>query len=98
MNSLSRRHGNALRLLDWLGRRLIPFPCTLLPTQKSTRRSRYWFLHRRLASRDVEATRFRLASDLEEIAIVWQNTARSEERRVGKECVSTCRSRWSAYH
>src|SRR3546814_15625273 len=25
---------------------------------------------------------------------VW----RSEERRVGKECVSTCRSRWSPYH
>src|SRR3546814_14559953 len=24
--------------------------------------------------------------------------ARSEERRVGKECVSTCRSRWSPYH
>src|SRR3546814_15917006 len=25
-------------------------------------------------------------------------TLRSEERRVGKECVSTCRSRWSPYH
>src|SRR3546814_19395598 len=24
--------------------------------------------------------------------------ARSEERRVGTECVSTCRSRWSPYH
>src|SRR3546814_8071657 len=24
--------------------------------------------------------------------------AQSEERRVGKECVSTCRSRWSPYH
>src|SRR3546814_12392816 len=23
---------------------------------------------------------------------------RSEERRVGKECVSTCRSRWGPYH
>src|SRR3546814_3105109 len=27
-----------------------------------------------------------------------QKDARSEERRVGKECVSTCRSRWSTYH
>src|SRR3546814_12441986 len=27
----------------------------------------------------------------------WR-VARSEERRVGKECVSTCRSRWSPYH
>src|SRR3546814_2828659 len=26
------------------------------------------------------------------------NKMRSEERRVGKECVSTCRSRWSPYH
>src|SRR3546814_9758423 len=26
------------------------------------------------------------------------DTIRSEERRVGKECVSTCRSRWSPYH
>src|SRR3546814_12988963 len=26
------------------------------------------------------------------------NPTRSEERRVGKECVSTCRSRWSPYH
>src|SRR3546814_6161777 len=25
-------------------------------------------------------------------------THRSEERRVGTECVSTCRSRWSPYH
>src|SRR3546814_3568626 len=27
-----------------------------------------------------------------------QGSRRSEERRVGKECVSTCRSRWSPYH
>src|SRR3546814_18262696 len=27
-----------------------------------------------------------------------RSEARSEERRVGKECVSTCRSRWSPYH
>src|SRR3546814_8662127 len=26
------------------------------------------------------------------------HAVRSEERRVGKECVSTCRSRWSPYH
>src|SRR3546814_12620310 len=29
---------------------------------------------------------------------VVRNHRRSEERRVGKECVSTCRSRWSPYH
>src|SRR3546814_3998849 len=29
---------------------------------------------------------------------VRMTCTRSEERRVGKECVSTCRSRWSPYH
>src|SRR3546814_20184492 len=28
----------------------------------------------------------------------WRADRRSEERRVGKECVSTCKSRWSPYH
>src|SRR3546814_14005589 len=28
----------------------------------------------------------------------YAGVLRSEERRVGKECVSTCRSRWSTYH
>src|SRR3546814_15480387 len=27
-----------------------------------------------------------------------QRACRSDERRVGKECVSTCSSRWSPYH
>src|SRR3546814_14498579 len=30
--------------------------------------------------------------------VVGRLMLRSEERRGGKECVSTCRSRWSAYH
>src|SRR3546814_9038390 len=30
--------------------------------------------------------------------IIGGHPLRSEERRVGKECVSTCRSRWSPYH
>src|SRR3546814_14633206 len=29
---------------------------------------------------------------------VMQSLVRSEERRVGKECVSKCRYRWSPYH
>ena len=28
----------------------------------------------------------------------WAYSLRSEERRVGKECSRTCRSRWSPYH
>src|SRR3546814_1626381 len=33
-----------------------------------------------------------------EIVDIECDAGRSEERRVGKECVSTCRSRWSPYH
>ena len=29
---------------------------------------------------------------------ISENAARSEERRVGKECLRLCRSRWSPYH
>src|SRR3546814_18543883 len=32
------------------------------------------------------------------ISVQGYRELRSEERRVGKECVSTCRSRWSPYH
>src|SRR3546814_11112429 len=32
------------------------------------------------------------------IEALRRETPRSEERRGGKECVSTCRSRWSPYH
>src|SRR3546814_13765952 len=35
---------------------------------------------------------------LQERALRARQFSRSEERRVGKECVSTCRSRWSPYH
>src|SRR3546814_9077986 len=40
--------------------------------------------------------RFRLHPSLRLVRSPYP--ARSEERRVGKECVSTCRSRWSPYH
>src|SRR3546814_15301364 len=43
----------------------------------------------------VLVTELTLAAARDTIRILsW----RSEERRVGKECVSTCRSRWSPYH
>src|SRR3546814_14056826 len=45
-----------------------------------------------------------LLSTIHAILHVWASrkrpgyTPRSDERRVGNECVSTCRSRWSPYH
>src|SRR3546814_12137149 len=43
---------------------------------------------------------FRVLNALEDLEAARINFGvfRSEERRVGKECVSTCRSRWSPYH
>src|SRR3546814_18633899 len=34
---------------------------------------------------------------LSQLLFLYVIVQRSEERRVGKECVSTCRSRWSPY-
>src|SRR3546814_9901472 len=39
-----------------------------------------------------------LAASGAEVATAWSPARRSEERRVGQACVSTCRSRWSPYH
>src|SRR3546814_4618088 len=36
--------------------------------------------------------------DVQQALVAYALIVRSEERRVGKECVSTCRSRWSPYH
>src|SRR3546814_2245529 len=44
----------------------------------------------------AQSSRFQTLS--KESPMLVQKQSRSEERRVGKECVSTCRSRWSPYH
>src|SRR3546814_19680841 len=36
--------------------------------------------------------------DFQDYQSLYLNLHRSAERRVGKECVSTCRSRWSPFH
>src|SRR3546814_2639342 len=46
---------------------------------------------------DLTAEDFKKLAELKP-EMVLLGTGRSEERRVGKECVSTCRSRWSPYH
>ena len=45
---------------------------------------------------DLSNNSFRTNNDYSSGSI--ESFTRSEERRVGKECVSTCRSRWSPYH
>src|SRR3546814_18751210 len=55
------------------------------------------------AKRQIDKRPFGTQGDVYQSGYEWINHSmepvhRSEERRVGKECVSTCRSRWSAYH
>src|SRR3546814_13741077 len=46
----------------------------------------------------LETSKTVIASRLNLTPEHFSRILRSEERRVGKECVSTCRSRWSPYH
>src|SRR3546814_13589114 len=39
-----------------------------------------------------------LDADEDQVGVLAVGDDRSDERRVGKECVSTCRARWSLYH
>src|SRR3546814_11707098 len=49
--------------------------------------------------RAVDAAQVIQLADLIDLpSIIAVETGSSIERRVGKECVSTCRSRWSPYH
>src|SRR3546814_21067000 len=51
-----------------------------------------------MVGRDIEKHRDIAIEALRQVDLVARQFQRSEERRVGKACVSTCRSRWSPYH
>src|SRR3546814_6357692 len=59
-----------------------------------------------VCSSDLSPGKLRIGITAEQPATAWLQRSRkrhcggrrSEERRVGKECVSTCRSRWSQSH
>src|SRR3546814_15689352 len=51
-----------------------------------------------LSSNKAEYQAPEISVELARLGTTYVPNMRSEERRVGKECVSTCRSRWSRYH
>ena len=53
------------------------------------------FIHMEMGVPGLKAAQVGVDAEIEALR---NGIARSEERRVGKECVSTCRSRWSPYH
>src|SRR3546814_21133240 len=50
------------------------------------------FIPQAISARSADVT------PVADVSFTLRTEIRSEERRVGKECVSTCRSRWSTYH
>src|SRR3546814_15682836 len=57
-----------------------------------------WLSGEGLASEQSRVLQFGLGAADAPVQVQVEFADRSEERRVGKECVSTCRSRWSPYH
>src|SRR3546814_7574351 len=57
----------------------------------------HWF-EPSIAHPTYTQVRWPLLPDWEQLGDRLEQSERSEERRVGQECVSTCRSRWSPYH
>src|SRR3546814_13237774 len=60
-----------------------------------------WLARRGLnPSKPLKSALGLMVAGLAFLVLVWgaRHPQRSEERRVGTECVGTCRSRWSRYH
>src|SRR3546814_16287590 len=102
MESLPFRGGQ--RDLDRLGRALGPIAIQKVASRKwwfSVTRSAACFLHVSTGSsesRHLQAARAECRLVLVAAGGGRRSCARSAERRVGKECVSTRSSRWSLYH
>ena len=61
-----------------------------IPTADTRSEDFLQYLQRARTELEAADTGFRTKEEID--------TERSEERRVGKECTSVCRSRWSPYH
>src|SRR3546814_15401826 len=89
---LSRDIAEALRV------RLLPGEMETLADRPTASVEAYqlYLLARSFYLRGFDKRSLRIAHDL--FTKATEIDPRSEERRVGKECVRTCRSRWSPYH
>src|SRR3546814_11953385 len=76
-------------IADWIG---------VLDEAAETVRAEYAEIDNRKAGRAMEMAAVRVSIDNLRTFPCIQEKERSEERRVGKACVSTCRSRWWPYH
>src|SRR3546814_17268322 len=74
--------------------------CDTSTTDRSADGSCFSSTGRNCATSSVGASITAIGAKSEALCVKAKRSSsgRSEERRVGKECVSTCRSRWSPYH
>ena len=70
---------------------------TTIDTNDAWIRDRVGIAERRIADAESVADMATYAAE-KALAGSGLSAARSEERRVGKECMPVCRSRWSPYH
>ena len=60
------------------------------------------YLSERYTGKESGSVTYDMANQLMEAVLYcireFEHAGRSEERRVGKECLRLCRSRWSPYH
>src|SRR3546814_8427088 len=96
-------HGSCSRLLDDLGDAAGAHGTTTLTDREPKTilhrdRIDQIHLHHRVVTRHAHLRALRQLHMPSDVSRPEEELRRSEERRVGKECVSTCRSRWSPYH
>src|SRR3546814_820307 len=103
----ARRHGVAKALLDvahfWSRKKKLPG--IMLETQNNNLGACRLYERCGYVLGGIDHLRYRgIDRHTAEVALFWYRLfddplgMRSEERRVGKECVSKCRSRWAPYH
>src|SRR3546814_12083051 len=83
--------------------RIGSLPTDSIRITSAPRSARIWLQNGPAIMEDISTIRMpaqgpTIEEDLDRVILKSVNGSRSEERRVGKECVSTGRSRWSPYH
>src|SRR3546814_3525911 len=95
----SRRRHTRCALVTGVQTCALPILCSMSPAQLGGGLHMINQTNLEYFEPDEKAELFRLKALFQErIGMTNESQQRSEERRVGKECVSTCRYRWSPYH
>src|SRR3546814_15289101 len=99
-HSFPTRRSSDLPAMEEAPSEEVPVACALPPGDFNQRLAWIAALNRTALLRTQrEDRRLLLTYDRSQAGLVHEMVdRRSEERRVGKECVSTCRSRWAPYH